>query len=1831
MKRFLVFLLSTIARFMERLQHVWHAPFEEQPRWLVRTLSVLTFALAVATGIVVFLSCCAQAFVGNRPSNAAIERAKQAAERAAAAERNLHEFIMASHAFHLTGRPGGSYLNYEQNLSQPWHNYAWRPTYFSCPNAYGVDYDVPFGKFFGDDLLHVITTDIDKPVTVYKGDGGGWYFEPNGTLLKVFEVVYASPYVDFDGRHYVNCQSRVRYEYISLNRRRSFTPKGIEPVCGYRVGGEEPDACLWENPPQECAAGPSEFWSTEGQEALSFDGNNAVIKHPTGDYEVLQPGGSPLSRLLGSSFFSTSPRNAYVTAQFVSSSVTDRNGNVTQFIYDEQQRLSAVIDPLGRTTTYTRDADNKVSTITSRGVDGAVLAWTLDWSTFTFDPAVVLPDLECKNGLGERIPCQGFTYTTLTAITLPDRRQYRFSYTFPSSAPEDLRGQPGWGNLLEVSTPDGAVIRYEYGGPNVSVTVPPGYSRNCNFAAARSIYKRRQTSVETFPGGVLGPGNRTEIEHVVEPFPPSAERNCGRAYKIRQTFLSQLGEPLSIRQTIVCDDSWKLEGRTLAEEVLEPDGTVLEGVYSGDKTRGILWVDFETAIGRFPHDGPIALDVRPRKIQRVRNGQWSTETFSYEESDIPADNGRQRTLGNVVNHCFWQGDATSCTVGTGTKLVEKRTSYYHPVAYLARNLIRLPEEITVSAPGQGILSRTRYAYDETPVVRSTIPDGDPRLDRSVGTIRGNLTSVTSYTDAQASSGPVVTKTRYYDTGAVRATLSPRFSTQSFDSDYSTKYEYDFDACSPSHTERITTVTSPKSSPEGIALVTSTKSDCYTDLPLQVTDANEKITTYQYNRLGQMTATRYPDGGLVRYFYTNIAEDRAPSVTCSGQRVFNQATALPLRTAVCTKIRDGSPNPVEKLSLSTLDGLGRVIQTFSKDPEGDVTLDTQYDGMGRVWTVTNPYRTTSDPTMGWARTHYDALGRVTELKTYSGTVPANPNSVADCTAPNTPPGCGFTTGTITTTYEGNANTFVTTVTDQAGKVRRSLTDLLGRLVRVDEPNANGSLGDVTNPAQPTCYRYDALNNLREVKQGPWDQNARWCKAQGNDVQTRTFDYDSLSRLISATNPESGTIAYQYDANGNVTSKRDDRGIVTAIDYDALNRPKCKVYQYDDGRPHERTRNVAFAYDGLTSGNLALSCFGWQPSPPIAPPAGLQFNDTKGRLIGSLFPDDQSIKEFQTYDAMGRVTQNMQVVKDVQFRIGYEHDLAGNMTRITYPSGKVVKQVISAANRITDIASEGENYLTGIRYAPHGAIGSMTYAITTDPQLRETRVYNARLQPTQLLAQIGARDVMNFTYDFTRDGNNGNVYEITDQVQSGRRYIYDYDPLNRISSAQITRIEAQNYVYDRYGNMRINGVGSISTATNRIDGFGYDAMGNLERDDRQKYVYDAENRLVQVNNLSDQAIASYVYDTSGRRVMKSVSGEANDTLYVYHLGGHVLSEYEGPRDSIYGGDAEPASATAQVKYHLADHLGTPRVTLRADGTQVSRDDYWPFGAQIGGDRFEGGTHKFTGKERDQESGLDNFSARYYGSTFGRLMSPDDVRNDTHPSNPQSWNLYSYVRNNPLRFIDPTGLAAEVPFPEFKSPPELDNPVVEIREPSEASVSVQVVINFHSLEVVSKGPEALEITPAQIATTLDFFPFLYTIGRLIFERQLALKKINDDLGNSLGIPVHTEGGTVREDIEDFQHTVDYWFQARSPSEVQAGRAGPAAKVGLGIGLIAIVAAEVGHAFHELHQAELIGMGGELIRQIQGLQETYGRVLALQCPQGCFTKPLPRHEFHGWIRAPR
>ena len=230
--------------------------------------------------------------------------------------------------------------------------------------------------------------------------------------------------------------------------------------------------------------------------------------------------------------------------------------------------------------------------------------------------------------------------------------------------------------------------------------------------------------------------------------------------------------------------------------------------------------------------------------------------------------------------------------------------------------------------------------------------------------------------------------------------------------------------------------------------------------------------------------------------------------------------------------------------------------------------------------------------------------------------------------------------------------------------------------------------------------------------------------------------------------------------------------------------------------------------------------------------------------------------------------------------------------------------------------------------------------------------------------------------------------------------------------------ESYSYDSFGNILQNGgFNSTYTAQNQMSGYAYDAAGNLLSNYLTAMTWDAESKLISAGG------ATYIYDAVGNRVEKQGVG-VTDTIY---FGGHPIARLSGGQwtDLIYGPNgllAEVAgNENAQPEYRLLDHLGTQVGTVDSSGLLTNPLDYTPFG-QV----FSGATndpYMFTGKERDNESGLDYFGARYYGSSMGRFMSPDWAdKPEAVPysslDNPQSLNLYAYVGNNPLGRVDTDG---------------------------------------------------------------------------------------------------------------------------------------------------------------------------------------------------------------------
>ncbi len=747
------------------------------------------------------------------------------------------------------------------------------------------------------------------------------------------------------------------------------------------------------------------------------------------------------------------------------------------------------------------------------------------------------------------------------------------------------------------------------------------------------------------------------------------------------------------------------------------------------------------------------------------------------------------------------------------------------------------------------------------------------------------------------------------------------------------------------------------------------------------------TTYSYNdTFARPTEISYPDGGLTTYAYQDIVP-----ITITEDKLVYSGFNLEHKTIV--------------------DGSGHPIQTqLTSDSDGTDYVDTIYDGLGQKHTVSNPYRSTSDPTYGLSTYQYDALGRVTQEAPPDGTVPTN--------------GSTCLTGNLCTSYSGN----MVTVSDQAGAQRKNQSDGLGRLTAVWE--------DPNGLKYETDYQYDALSNLICAVQKATDTTQlTTCSSASATWRPRSFVYDSLSRLVSTANPESGTVTYSYDTDGNLSQKKaplpDQTGtsqVTTNYIYDVLSRLTQKNYV---GMTQAVVR---FGYDGIAPSG----CTPTQISGPT-------------NLIGRRSSMcDGSGSASWSYDQMGRVIEEQRAINGVTKQLYYDYELDGEPSGITYPDGKQIAFSPYGNGLPIQITDNDATFQSSHYYAPNGAEAQLYAGPPSNADaVFQVFYYNKRFQPAVMYAVDSSNSyIASYCYDFhvggggtigdinvectfasASPGNNGNLYQVANNLDNNRTQNFSYDTLNRIKQAYTSGPNwGETFTIDAWGNLTNKGPVSgktnyealnvaPATTANHVAGSSYDAAGNMTNDGMgHAFTYDAENRLATAGGVT------YTYDGDGSRVMKSNgtiywTGAGSDALAESNLSGTISEEYVHLNGRRFLRMDRPSGT---VHLYFSDLVGSARLVTDINGNPQKQSDYYPYGGEIVISGSDGNRYKFAGKERDSESNLDYFETRHYASTMGRFMQPDVPFADQDTGNPQSWNMYSYVHNNPLRYTDPTGNA-------------------------------------------------------------------------------------------------------------------------------------------------------------------------------------------------------------------
>jgi len=664
-----------------------------------------------------------------------------------------------------------------------------------------------------------------------------------------------------------------------------------------------------------------------------------------------------------------------------------------------------------------------------------------------------------------------------------------------------------------------------------------------------------------------------------------------------------------------------------------------------------------------------------------------------------------------------------------------------------------------------------------------------------------------------------------------------------------------------------------------------------------------------------------------------------------------------------------------------------------------SVETDYDSLGRPSRVTVPYAGTAGQMNGSVpatTTSYDALSRVTQTTDGGG-------------------------GTVMLSFSQNdvLSTVGPAPQNENSKRRQLEYDSLGRLTSVCEvttATGSGTCGQSSSATGYwTKYTYDALNNLIVVT-----QNAQ----SSGSTQTRNYSYDDLSRLTSETNPETGTTTYTYDSDstcgstssGDLVKRIDAVGNTTCYFYDALHRVTSTTYS---GSYASRTPAKCYVYDGATVNSQTMA-------------------NAKGRLAeaytAASCPNGTKTTDIgMSYSARGEVTD---VWESTPHSGGYYHANA------SYWANGALNTLSGLGLPTLTYSADGE-----------GRPSSVSASSGTNPVT--STAYNVSSQPTGLT--FGTSDSDGFSFD----GNSGRMKQytftvgaspntvtgqltwnangtlqqlaITDQFNSANTQTcnYSYDDLVRIAGVNCGSVWSQTFGFDPFGNLTKSGSVSFqptyNTSTNRMQslpGFTptYDANGNTTADSLHTYAWDVDGNSTTIDSLTVtyDALDRMVEQASGSTYTESAYGPAGTKLAL--MNGQSLVKAFVPLPA--GAVAVYGSGGTLSYFRHPDWLGSSRFSSTTSRTMYYSRAYAPFGETYA----ESGTQEraFAGMNQDtvqsSTSGLYDALFREY-EQYGRWVSPDPAGlAAVDPTNPQTWNRYAYVANNPLSGVDPLGLCGD-----------------------------------------------------------------------------------------------------------------------------------------------------------------------------------------------------------------
>lgn len=859
---------------------------------------------------------------------------------------------------------------------------------------------------------------------------------------------------------------------------------------------------------------------------------------------------------------------------------------------------------------------------------------------------------------------------------------------------------------------------------------------------------------------------------------------------------------------------------------------------------------------------------------------------------------------------------------------------------------------------------------------------------------------------------------------------------------------DFAACTAtewgSHVppfRRTTTSYDPQhfNAPSGYGLISSL-SYGKGRFPVMTTNAAGHIEYAAYDPLlGVVRQRTGPNGIHTCYGYDSFGRATSQTERCGisgavGLTTTTQRFLLPVGTT--------DPPYANVVTVVTLPAGGKtwtytndqakVVRTSTHSFKGGyVIADTTYDVMGRTVTVTKPRIQGVDPTLR-TTSIYDDIGRIKSVTEELGDIDGTGNPKSAVT---------------TTSYVGFTN----------------CTEKVVAGVPEDRCEQKGALGKVISVLDAldntVGYTFDADGNMI----GTYDPN-------GNAIDVY---YDQRGRKSATTDPDLGAWSYTYDGFGDVLTQTDAAHQTTTMTYDNLGRMTSKT---------DSSGTSAWAYDAAPNGIGKVSGMTGPIDARLAGVCQNPYLDQTPELhTGRWFTytpfgqldtttecaDGDTFVTANGYDQYGRQEQiYYPPVNGSQLVVGYHYTGIGHLQFVTDQADGSVLWTAKAMNALGQVTSETTSNGVETTSTRNASMGWLTQrksiAHGDSDKLIQDWVYqydeggNIKLRARYDEVNSSPSEEF-FSYDPLNRVTGAQTRIVADELWES----YGYDALGNLTSKN-----GKTYTYSGcMAGSRQAGPHAVCNAGVAGDQYAYDANGNMVSGSSRTITYNAANKVSRivsapiVSEGNDTGTVNFIYGADENRVVQDVQGPDGTsarTVYV-GLGATGRSMYERTTKGsnvqhvhfIYAGDAHGGNAFAlrvvttdggssktENKFYYFDRLGS--VTAVADRVGHVVDANWggPDAGVLGYDTWGArrapdghpanpahfnlpvGARQFTGHEQIPDVGLVNMNGRVYDPVLGRFLSPDPTVQFV--ADLQNLNRYTYVLNNPLRDVDPTGFS-------------------------------------------------------------------------------------------------------------------------------------------------------------------------------------------------------------------